>query len=250
MTVPSGVLEPLTNPQAADEAVAEAVQAFTDTASAHSTSSIGDHLWDAFNLVFAVVARTPPERQTRLVDFLDRLQETTVTDAQGQPLSYEGGVVWKDLPSFGWVARDLWNFDALDASAPAAAQSKWVNWTAFLAQLTGRGTCDYSVFALWSLRTAFEETHPDGANTTLAVKLAAIWILYAGEKLREMSAKGVTLDARLGVSTDKYADRGWRGFNQERWKAWKDGFKTAVESTVATDDTVRDALKFMEGEQQ
>ncbi|KXX73226.1 hypothetical protein MMYC01_210222 [Madurella mycetomatis] len=249
MSVLSEVLETLTNPQAADEAVAAAVQTFSDKASTYSASSIGDYLWDAFNEIFAVVGRTPPERQTRLVQFLGQLKDRTVVDTQGQPLSYEGGVVWRDLPSFGWIARDLWNFDALDASATPVEQSTWVNWTAFLAQLTGRGTCDYSLYALWSLRTAFEETHPDGANTVLAVKLAALWMLHAGEKLWEMSAKGITLDARLGVSTDKYADRGWRGFNEERWKVWKGGFKAALESTVVTDSTVQDALKVMEEQQ-
>lgn len=128
-------------------------------------------------------------------------------------------------------------------------QSTWVNWTAFLAQLTGKGTCDYSLYALWSLRTAFEETHPDGANTALAVKLAAVWMLHAGEKLWEMSSKGIVLDARLGVSTDKYADRGWRGFNEDRWKVWRDGFKAAVKSTVVTDSIVEDALSLMEEHQ-
>lgn len=110
MSVLSEALEPLSNPQAADEAVAAAVQTFSEQASTSSASSIGDYLWDAFNVIFAVVGRTPPERQTRLVQFLDQLKGRTVVDAQGQPLSYEGGVVWKDLPSLGWIARDLWNF--------------------------------------------------------------------------------------------------------------------------------------------
>ena len=108
MTTPIHVLEPLIEPDATEQTVAAAVQTFNDQAS--SASSIGDYLWEAFNAVFDVAARTPPEKQGRLLEFADRLRQTTATDANGQPLSYEGGVVWKDMPSFGWVARDLWNF--------------------------------------------------------------------------------------------------------------------------------------------
>ena len=108
MTTPIHVLEPLIEPDATEQTVAAAVQTFNDQAS--SAYTIGDYLWEAFNAVFDVAARTPPEKQGRLLEFADRLRQTTATDANGQPLSYEGGVVWKDMPSFGWVARDLWNF--------------------------------------------------------------------------------------------------------------------------------------------
>ena len=108
MSTPIHILEPLIEPDATEQTVATAVDAFNDQA--NSASSIGDYLWEAFNAVFDVAARTPPEKQGRLLEFLDRLRQTTAADADGQPLSYEGGVVWKDMPSFGWVARDLWNF--------------------------------------------------------------------------------------------------------------------------------------------
>ncbi len=105
---PIHILEPLIEPDATEHTVATAVQTLNDQAT--SASSIGDYLWEAFNAVFDVAARTPPEKQGRLLEFLGRLRQTTATDANGQPLSYEGGVVWKDMPSFGWVSRDLWNF--------------------------------------------------------------------------------------------------------------------------------------------
>lgn len=112
-STPAQLLEPLAGPQAGDpSAVAAAVHGFTDQVRA-AAPAVGDYLWDAFHAVFAAAGRTPPERQGPLVEFLTRLRQTTAAGADGQPLRYEGGEVWRDMPSFGWVARDLWNFGAL-----------------------------------------------------------------------------------------------------------------------------------------
>ena len=116
MSTPIHILEPLIESDATEHTVAAAVRTFNDQANA--ATSIGDYLWEAFNAVFDVAARTPPENQGRLLEFLDRLRQTTATDANGQPLSYEDGVVWKDMPSFGWLARDLWNFGTLSTPEP------------------------------------------------------------------------------------------------------------------------------------
>lgn len=109
MSDPSQVLTPLTKPDATDEAIKTAVQAFKDQAQTKA-SSIGDYVWDAFNAVFDAAGRTRPEDQGRLIEFLTQLRQVTVTGPDGKPLEYEDMVVWKDLPSFGWVARECWNF--------------------------------------------------------------------------------------------------------------------------------------------
>ncbi|KAL2126513.1 hypothetical protein VTI74DRAFT_782 [Chaetomium olivicolor] len=250
MSTPVYVLEPLTKLHATEDTVAAAVHTFNDQA--NSASSIGDYLWEAFNAVFDVAGRTPSERQGRLLEFLDQLRQTTATDANGQPLSYEGGVVWKDMPSFGWVARDLWNFDVFDPSATAQDHSKWENWTAFLAQLTTlasaddpRDPFDFSLFALWDMRTAFEETPPDRADSASAVKHAAVWVRHAGKRLWRLCVDGRTLEGNNGVARGKYANREWRGFNEERWTAWKDELKAAQDKHRA-DGVVQEASELME----
>ncbi|KAK1705797.1 hypothetical protein BDP67DRAFT_530346 [Colletotrichum lupini] len=91
------------------QALENTVDEFKDLAK-KSESQIEDFLWDTYNAIFAVAKQTPPEKQTPLLDFLQRLRETTVTASDGQPLKLNNQVVWKDLPTFGWVARDLWNF--------------------------------------------------------------------------------------------------------------------------------------------
>lgn len=109
MSGPAEMLKPLTDPSATPDTVTAAVRGFNTQASA-SASSIGDFLWDAFNALFQAVGRTPPAHQTHLLDFLTQLRQTIATDAEGKPMRYEDGDVWRDLPTFGWIARDLWNF--------------------------------------------------------------------------------------------------------------------------------------------
>ncbi|KAL2167674.1 hypothetical protein VTG60DRAFT_935 [Thermothelomyces hinnuleus] len=248
MSTPAQLLEPLTNPSATADTVSAAVQGFNTQARA-SASTIGDYLWDAFNAVFKAAGRTPPEHQGRLIDFLAQLRGTTVTDAEGKVLKHEDGEVWRDLPTFGWVARDLWNFEPTEPSATARDISKWENWTTFLAQLTARSAgegsdpFDFSLFALWALRDALEEEGRSASKP--AVRLASLWVRFAGERLRKLSAIARDLDGNMGSSAGKYGQRGWKGFNEDRWKAWADELK-AAQATLGPDETIERAVKLME----
>jgi hypothetical protein len=89
--------------------IAKAVQQLSEQATA-SAAEIGDFIWDVFNAVFDVSAKIDVGEQAALVDFLEALRQVDVAGADGKTLKHEGGQVWKDLPTFGWVARDLWNF--------------------------------------------------------------------------------------------------------------------------------------------
>lgn len=141
------------------------------------------------------------------------------------------------------------NKDATDPSLTAEARSKFENWTAFLAQLTARSAADddspfdFSLFALWSMRSAFEED--GGADSETAVKLAALWVRFAGEHLRKLSADGERLPQNCGLPGSKYAECGWRGYNNDRWKAWTDELKVA-QSKLAPDETIQAASELMD----
>ena len=95
------------------------------------------------------------------------------------------------------------------------------------------------------MRAAFEEMPPERADSTSVVKHAAVWVLHAGERLRRLCMEGRTLEGNNGVSTGKYADRKWRGFNEERWTVWKDELRAARDSHGA-DGVVQQASDRME----
>lgn len=53
------------------------------------------------------------------------------------------------------------------------------------------------------------------------------------------------MEGNNGIATGKYADRKWRGFNEERWTVWKDGLRAARDKH-GTDGIVQEASDRME----
>ncbi|KAJ0300192.1 hypothetical protein COL5a_003859 [Colletotrichum fioriniae] len=231
------------------KALENTVDEFKDLAK-KSESQIEDFLWDTYNAIFAVAKQTPPEKQAPLLDFLQRLRETTVTASDGQPLKLNNQVVWKDLPTFGWVARDLWNFDTTDTSASAEEKASWTNLSAFAAQLTARADLtnpqdpfDFSLYALWALRDAFEVDFAAASveRHSIATRLAYQWLSYAPDALHDLSLKGRDFDGKSGKPGSKFADREWKGMNEARYGAWADSI-TSISQT-ASDEEVRALAK-------
>ncbi|KAK4124390.1 hypothetical protein N657DRAFT_644614 [Parathielavia appendiculata] len=232
------------------DAINAAVEVFNSQARAAGPdeNSVGDYVWEAMNALFAAAGRTPPDNQGPLVEFVVRLESTTATDAEGKALNSSQGQVWKDLPYFGIVARESLNYDVHDPKATKSQRAEWENEAAFMARLSAQSSpgLDLSLYGLWMLRAAFEEE--DGAPTELsrtAVRIAAMWICFAGEQLRKKSAHGETLAHNLGVSRGKYREREWRGFNEDRWQVWKDGLK-AVQENFGSDEVIKAAVEVME----
>jgi len=95
--------------KSSDTALPNIVQSLSNQVLADE-SKADDLVWETWNSLFAVVAKTPREEQGRLVNFVDLLRKSPVKNAAGQEVTVEGGALWADLPTFGWVARDLWNW--------------------------------------------------------------------------------------------------------------------------------------------
>ena len=100
--------------------VPSAVRTLSDHAASIPSTEIPDFLWDVFNGVFGVAGQAAGDKEvTALVDLLVQLRKTDVKDPKtGEVRTCEGGKVWSELPTFGWVARDLWNFGMLSCSCP------------------------------------------------------------------------------------------------------------------------------------
>jgi hypothetical protein len=116
-----------------------------------------------------------------------------------------------------------------------------------MARLTGLATeFDMSLYALWMLRDAFEEEEARNGLSRTAVRIAALWIRYAGELLRKLAAAEQQMyPERLGASLGKYREREWTGFNEERWEVWREGLKAAREQ-FGDDEVIKAAVEAME----
>jgi hypothetical protein len=73
--------------------------------------SIFEYVWNTCNTIIAVAAGTAHSHQAGLVRFILKLQQQMPKVAEtGEVLEHENGVIWRDLPAFGWAAREAWNF--------------------------------------------------------------------------------------------------------------------------------------------
>lgn len=99
---------------------ANAVQQILDLTECHLAASCG--IWPAntmkgelprnvSSLVMEIATYTPSTRQTKLLDFIIRLQKAMVVDpATGQSIKYDGEDLWNELPTLPNYVSDFWVF--------------------------------------------------------------------------------------------------------------------------------------------
>lgn len=247
-----------------EKLISDHVEAFHKAVTGQS--DIDDALWACWTRFFDIVDETPPAEQERLVEFVVALKGFREKDGEGKVKVYEAksGKLWEDLPSFGWVARDRWNFgkhtiyclspchnpmppliypnapiqssgprltitDVRDPKMTPEELTRCTNKAAFLARLTAistpKNSLDFSLYGLWALRDAFEAECPPTHSAENAIRNAAVWIEFAGKTLWKLSVDGREFSDRLAIPGDKLADKPWRGFCEERWNVWRAGFE-------------------------
>ncbi|KAI3391797.1 hypothetical protein diail_6787 [Diaporthe ilicicola] len=179
---------------------------------------------------------------------------------------------WNDLPEFGWFMRDEWNqrpnFKAVDQ--PSASDhhqrglslDEWLNLNAFVARVYCDVEPSFRSFGIWELRDGLEvglvgdATEGDEgkplpqASVDTKVRVAAEWIIGAGDRLWK--------DSLLGVWAEVTETHAWvggklipatRGMNLERWGFWKRRFAEVRDDVrdQAASDAVGRALEIMTG---
>jgi len=101
--------------------------------------------------------------------------------------------------------------------------SEWTNLNGFVARLTALSLSlsipafDFSLYAIWAMRSAYEKNEADAA----AVEAAKIWFVYAKEAMEKLSRDGKSFEGPIAKAGEKYADRDWKGFSEERLAVWK-----------------------------
>lgn len=107
-------------------------------------------------------------------------------------------------------------------SANDFSGSQWRNINAFLARLTSLSPStpafDFSMFGLWTLRSAFEGT---GEASPADMDAAKVWLEYAGDVLVKLSNEGKSFPAKVGAGGSRYVDKEWTGFNPQRLEVWQ-----------------------------
>lgn len=267
------IISSLSQPNASAPAAVQQLLHLTFTAATSAATlqsdTLGEHLNNTFGSVMEVAAQTPPSQQGALVEFIQRLQQEKVVDpTTGQQLRYEedyNKAVWSEVPNFGITVADGWNFEPADPSPDPAEVSRYENQVTFLAQLTNSpantvpnpenepGPFDFSLYALWELRGAFEATEEPRAPTTTYLRSVCYWVMYAADRLwANVQAKR---DFRHKASNSNPAEAGdayhkkknWVGFNRERWDIWMQGLENARDGAdEATRGLVDKALKEVE----
>ncbi|KAH6612560.1 hypothetical protein C7974DRAFT_445297 [Boeremia exigua] len=180
--------------------------------------TIGNHCWMTACSFLEVAARSAPGQQAKLIALLLSLRSVILTDSStDEPWTFEdgAGVVWQDLPTFGYtIADEMGSFDGQDPDYTQEEAHKWENLTAFLAQIDSSVSESPSVLdfsASWAptaFAWAFEGDSESAQSSELAVRLACIWLIYDSGKLWSK-----VRDSELNSNT------------RERWEAWRQGLK-------------------------
>lgn len=147
-------------------------------------------------------------------------------------------------------------FVAVDqSSAPGSQQSlsldEWLNLNAFVARVFRDVQPSFRTFGIWELRSGLEgdATKDDEgkpltqASVDTRVRVAAEWIIRAGDRLWKESLLGVWVEETASTGRAYIGGKlipATRGLNLERWGFWKRRFAEVFE--VVKDDAAREAV--------
>ncbi|KAI5236193.1 hypothetical protein E4T42_09529 [Aureobasidium subglaciale] len=197
------------------------------------------------------------EKQDSLVKLLQALitQAPAPKDSNGKEVEVDGTKVWQGLPLFGQQVRECWNFPD-DKEVDTQTRDTWINVNAFVARLTaaavnehggerpGYNALDFSLYGIWSLRSAFEEelsNLPGKTTVDASLGAAAVWILYAGPTLKGLSDSEKSFSGKVAKPGFNCKDKEWRGFAKERWQLWAKELAQAEDKVQ--DGGIKDLVK-------
>lgn len=93
---------------------------------------------------------------------------------------------------------------------------------AFLARLTALSPSipefDYSLYAIWTMRDAFEGS---SKRSRVNVEAARMWFLYATEVIERWSQEGKSFEGKVAMRGEGFKGKEWWGFSLERLGVWK-----------------------------
>lgn len=136
-------------------------------------------------------------------------------------------------------------------------QIRWAKLNVFLAQVTQAADVEYtSPLQVWisdamdlshmglrGLRHVFEEGIPSEKSASTAGLLGVCyWLICAGDRLWENVLNGRKYNKYDGRPGEIYSNRGWKGFERERWDIWVQGLRDAKAACTSDRELVEDLI--------
>ncbi|EME45056.1 hypothetical protein DOTSEDRAFT_70930 [Dothistroma septosporum NZE10] len=213
--------------------------------SSKDAEEVEEHLSLSWQSLVAAAATTSftEASQQKLVDFVMTLQERSVLEKDGQVCQVQGMTVWDDLPTFGWKIRDAWNLTP-DEGSDQSSKDQWINLNAFAASLVASAhsqtadTPDLTLFGLWTIRSALEESHkvPD-----VALAAAAAWFVFAAPTLADLCREEKSFEGKVAKPGSAHSDQDWTGYSMARWESWKQ--KLDQQENSVSDSTAKQLME-------
>jgi hypothetical protein len=76
---------------------------------------------------------------------------------------------------------------------------------------------DYSLFCIWTIRTALEN---QDQPSKVAISAAAVWLIYASSPVWDFSQQSKAFEGKVAAPGSLFKDQSWTGFSTTRWDAW------------------------------
>ncbi|KAM0325761.1 hypothetical protein ACHAQA_007061 [Verticillium albo-atrum] len=192
-----------------------------------------------YNMIIDVAKQIPHDHPAlvRLVRTVEALSLSPKTVYNETTNGFEAS---RALHTFGWNLRDVFGPPFEPSRPPTDAQlAGYLSLQAFMALLWSRNLIAGDDFALWQLRSAFEEDVSDAKEAAYLAAAAALWILHAGPRVWQLVVDGPVLsgaDARSLRAGGKFGGEG--GYGKERWAFWEKSFEARAEGGDAVDAAI------------
>ncbi|KAJ5967538.1 hypothetical protein N7501_003786 [Penicillium viridicatum] len=197
-----------------------------------------------------------------LVKFLAELKLYNAVDSStGLVLkTQDGSRVWSHLPSLTFCARKIWTDQMKylnDPDMEPEQQIRWAKLNIFLAKATQAADVEYtSPLQVWisdamdeshmglrGLRHVFEEgILSERVASTAGLLGVCYWLICAGDRLWENVLNCRRYNKYDGRPGEMYSNRGWKGFERERWDIWLQGLRDAKATCTPGQELVEDLI--------
>ena len=91
---------------------------------------------------------------------------------------------------------------------------------------------DFSLYALWDLRAAFEEELVSEVARKILLRAASLWMIHCADRLWANVQAGRSFMHHASGANPAFAGQKfeeehhtWTGFNHKRWEIWARGFE-------------------------